>query len=438
MDLNHIFGFVICCFFLLQLCEFSQSLYVAKSRPSYGKPLNVYKPVYLASGNNVHNSLHGPISGGGYSNFGSRLPVMPNGYDNGYAARKYVKHVKENMAKQIVKKTFINSKTDVNIRKDQPLTVVFNRPKPVIVLDRRPIINVINKVENKANVVNKQKVSLVGTVGRATGQKTINVAHGGSKSQVNVGGARINMKGGNAIGGKAKVRTGDINLNFYDKKHAGVFQRPGMIEAAMVAGGFGQVVGPQFAMGGQNIDISSLLATPPLLPDVPIVPSVPSVPSPGAFDVMDAIALKTAVARLEQKITGMQHNVNINNNNNNQNVNNNANNVNANKLNNNNLNNHNDLNNNVNGGFDMDNLMMAMMLNGGELSDAMVESMTRKLTGVGGAPGGGSGSGGAESGGGGGGGTKTIKIGPENTTGKSVVLKVDGNVQISKSSILAQ
>lgn len=30
MDLNHLFDFVICCFFLLQLCEFSQSLYVAK------------------------------------------------------------------------------------------------------------------------------------------------------------------------------------------------------------------------------------------------------------------------------------------------------------------------------------------------------------------------------------------------------------------------
>lgn len=30
MDLNHIFDFVLCCFFLLQFCEFSQSLYVAK------------------------------------------------------------------------------------------------------------------------------------------------------------------------------------------------------------------------------------------------------------------------------------------------------------------------------------------------------------------------------------------------------------------------
>ncbi|CAC5392728.1 unnamed protein product [Mytilus coruscus] len=386
--------------------------------------MNVYKPVYLASGNNIHNSLHGPISGGGYNNFGSRLPVIPNGYDAGYASRKYVKG---KMAKKIVKKTVINSKTDVNIRKDQPLTVVFNRPKPVIVLDRRPIINVIKKAENSAKIVNKQKVNLVGTVGHATGQKTINVDHGGFKSNVNAGGARVNIKGGNAIGGKAKVKTGDINLNFFDKKPAGVYQRPGMIEAAMAvsSGGFGQVVGPQFAMGGQNIDISSLMG--PHLPDVPIVPSVPS---PGAFDVMDAIALKTAVARLEQKISGMQHNVNINNNNNNQN-----NNVN------NNANINNDLINNVNGGFDMDNMMMAMMLNGGELSDAMVESMTRKLTGVGGGAGGGSGSGGSGSGGagsGGGGGTKTIKIGPENTTGKSVVLKVDGNVQISKSNILGQ
>jgi hypothetical protein len=201
-----------------------------------------------------------------------------------------------------------------------------------------------------------------------------------------------------------------------------------MVEAAMAAasaGGMGKAVdvGRQFDRGGQNVDISSLMGGGGVgIGNIGMPGFGVGGPSAG-ISMADALALSSAVARLEQKISGMQQNVNINNNNNN---------------NNNNLNNN--LNHNFyegNGGFDVDPMMMAMMMTG-DFGDAMMDAMAQKAVGAGGTGGGGTGGGGSGSGtggGGSGGGVRTIKLNPENTTGKSVILKVDGNVQISKSNI---
>lgn len=373
--------------------------------------------------------------GDGY-NFGSRLPIAPFGsqYVKQYAGGKNFNYGKPGIKlgkKAITKKVISNSHTNVHIKKEQPMTVVFNRPKPIIVLDRRPIINVIKKVSNSKIVDKNQNLNLIGTLGRATEQKTILVDSNRGKSVSRVEGAKVKFKGGNAIGGGARVKakTGDFTVNIHNKQPAGFFQHPGMVEAAMAAasaGGMGKAVdvGRQFDMGGQNVDISSLMGGGGV--------GIGNIGMPGGFGVggptagismADALALSSAVARLEQKISGMQQNVNINNNNNN---------------NNNNLNNN--LNQNLNegnGGFDVDPMMMAMMMTG-DFGDAMMDAMAQKAVGGGSTGGGGTGGGGSGSGSGGGGsggGVRTIKLNPENTTGKSVILKVDGNVQISKSNI---
>lgn len=382
-----------------------------------------------------HNSIHRPLIGDGY-NFGSRLPIAPFGsqYVKQYAGGKNFNYGKPGIKlgkKGITKKVISNSHTNVHIKKEQPMTVVFNRPKPIIVLDRRPIINVIKKVGNSKIIDKNQNLNLIGTLGRATEQKTILVDSNRGKSVSRVEGAKVKFKGGNAIGGGARVKakTGDFTVNIHNKQPAGFFQHPGMVEAAMAAasaGGMGKAVdvGRQFDMGGQNVDISSLMGGGGV--------GIGNIGMPGGFGVggptagismADALALSSAVARLEQKISGMQQNVNINNNNNN---------------NNNNLNNN--LNQNLNegnGGFDVDPMMMAMMMTG-DFGDAMMDAMAQKAVGGGSTGGGGTGGGGSGSGSGGGGsggGVRTIKLNPENTTGKSVILKVDGNVQISKSNI---
>lgn len=385
-----------------------------------------------------HNSIHRPLIRDGF-NFVSRLPIAPYGsqFVKQYAGGKNFNYGKPGIKlgkKAIEKKIIANSHTNVHIKKEQPMTVVFNRPKPIIVLDRRPIINVIKKVDNSKIVDRNKNLNLIGTLGRATEQKTILVDSNRGKSVSTVQGAKVKFKGGNAVGGGARVKakTGDFTVNIHNKQPAGFFQHPGMVEAAMAAasaGGMGKAmdVGRQFDMGGQNVDISSLMGGGGV--------GIGNIGMPGfgvgggggptaGISMADALALSSAVARLEQKISGMQQNVNINNNNNN---------------NNNNLNNN--LNHNLNegnGGFDVDPMMMAMMMTG-DFGDAMMDAMAQKAVGGGGTGGGGTGGGGSGSGSGGGGsgggGVRTIKFNPDNTTGKSVILKVDGNVQISKSNI---
>lgn len=385
-----------------------------------------------------HNSIHRPLIRDGF-NFVSRLPIAPYGsqFVKQYAGGKNFNYGKPGIKlgkTAIGKKIIANSHTNVHIKKEQPMTVVFNRPKPIIVLDRRPIINVIKKVDNSKIVDKNKNLNLIGTLGRATEQKTILVDSNRGKSVSTVQGAKVKFKGGNAVGGGARVKakTGDFTVNIHNKQPAGFFQHPGMVEAAMAAasaGGMGKAmdVGRQFDMGGQNVDISSLMGGGGV--------GIGNIGMPGfgvgggggptaGISMADALALSSAVARLEQKISGMQQNVNINNNNNN---------------NNNNLNNN--LNHNLNegnGGFDVDPMMMAMMMTG-DFGDAMMDAMAQKAVGGGGTGGGGTGGGGSGSGSGGGGngggGVRTIKLNPDNTTGKSVILKVDGNVQISKSNI---
>lgn len=385
-----------------------------------------------------HNSIHRPLIRDGF-NFVSRLPIAPYGsqFVKQYAGGKNFNYGKPGIKlgkKAIGKQIIANSHTNVHIKKEQPMTVVFNRPKPIIVLDRRPIINVIKKVDNSKIVDKNKNLNLIGTLGRATEQKTILVDSNRGKSVSTVQGAKVKFKGGNAVGGGARVKakTGDFTVNIHNKQPAGFFQHPGMVEAAMAAasaGGMGKAmdVGRQFDMGGQNVDISSLMGGGGV--------GIGNIGLPGfgvgggggptaGISMADALALSSAVARLEQKISGMQQNVNINNNNNN---------------NNNNLNNN--LNHNLNegnGGFDVDPMMMAMMMTG-DFGDAMMDAMAQKAVGGGGTGGGGTGGGGSGSGSGGGGngggGVRTIKLNPDNTTGKSVILKVDGNVQISKSNI---
>ena len=405
-------------------------------RTGYKVPsINVYKPVGYRGGLvGGHNSIHRPLIGDGY-NFGSRLPIAPYGsqYVKQYAGGKNFKNRKPGIKlgkKTITKKVISNSHTNVHINKEQPMTVVFNRPKPIIVLDRRPIINVFKKMDNSKIVDKNKNLNLIGTLGRATEQKTILVDSNRGKSVSTVEGAKVKFKGGNAVGGGARVKakTGDMTVNIHNKQPAGFFQHPGMVEAAMAAasaGGMGKAVdvGRQFDRGGQNVDISSLMGGGGVgIGNIGMPGFGVGGPSAG-ISMADALALSSAVARLEQKISGMQQNVNINNNNNN---------------NNNNLNNN--LNHNFNegnGGFDIDPMMMAMMMTG-DFGDAMMDAMAQKAVGAGSTGGGGTGGGGSGSGSGGGGsggGVRTIKLNPEKKTGKSVILKVDGNVQISKSNI---